>query len=147
MEKISSKRQRREFRKIAKFVFEDSGEVFYLNADGFIKSRQAGIGKCSKSKISSSIPDNQKMHHLPPCQMPSSSPTATAALSIDNKGEEVNKREEETNGPNFDFTITEESDLLLDLRTTEADFMNEGMVSESDYFTISDTCEVFNDLL
>lgn len=141
MEKISSKRQRREFGKIAKFVFEDSGEVFYLNADGFIKSRQVGIGKCGKSQISSSIPYNQKMHPLPPCQMPSSSPTATAALSIDNKGEE------ETNAPNFDFTITEESDLLLDLRTTEADFMNEGMVSESDYFTISDTCEVFNDLL
>lgn len=42
---------------------------------------------------------------------------------------------EEANAPNFDFPMTKESNSLLELRTTEADFMNERIVSESDIFT------------
>lgn len=41
---------------------------------------------------------------------------------------------EEANAPNIDFPMTKESNSLLDLRTTEAVFVNKRIVSESDIF-------------
>ena len=139
MESISSKRQRREFGKIAKILFEDSGEVFYLNEDGFIKNKQTKTRKHDKSKTSSNIPDNQKMPP-PPFQIPIPTPV-TAPTTPDKKGEESIKKEEETFTPNFDFQMIEESNL--DIRMTETDFMIDEIFSECNYFTTFDTSESF----